>query len=69
MIKFLFAGAHLILLAWMAMMGVESPKVQQVLPLHLELNESSVVKVTIQKSKLQGFEWSPSRSEGDHSKK
>jgi hypothetical protein len=55
MIKFLITGLNLIFFSWMAFFGEESPKVQQFIPLQLELNESSVVKVSIQKSKLSGF--------------
>ena len=55
MIKFLIAGFNLVLFSWMAFFGEESPKVQQFIPTQLELNESTVVKVSIQKSKLTGF--------------
>ncbi len=55
MIKFLIAGFNLVLFSWMAFFGEESPRVQQCIPTQLELNESTVVKVSIQKSKLTGF--------------
>jgi len=55
MIKLLIAGFNLVLFSWMAFFGEESPKVQQFIPTQLELNESTVVKVSIQKSKLTGF--------------
>jgi hypothetical protein len=55
MIKILFTGFHIFILAWLSWMGGESPKVQQLLPTKLEVNQSTIVKVSIQKSKITGF--------------
>ena len=55
MIKLLITGFHLVLLSWLSFKGEESPKVQQLIPVQLDMNESTVVTVSIQKNQLSGF--------------